>query len=174
MGKSNSANTTPPFVQNANAGAPADKKAAVNEEMEGVNQSSDGLSEEVIEATPAEAETAIDEATALEPAPTGDAEVAATSDVTTGDGTVLEAAIDTAASALSAIEADEAAMSAAANSEHNESNMVKAEAVAVADDDSAGGVSEVAAAPQTEEVVAENATEVRADSTFLSGINIAI
>ena len=147
MGKSNSANTIPPFVQDANTGAPADKMAAVNEELEGVVESSDGLSEEVTASAPAEAETAIYEATAPEPVHES---------VTAGTSTA----------ALSTIEADEAATSAVTNPGNSEASAEMAEAVAVADDDSAGGVSEVAA-------VAENATEVRADSTFLSGINIA-
>jgi len=111
--------------------------------------------EEATATAAAKAETPNDEAVAIEPAPTEDAQVvAATSDEAERDDAGPEAAVVIAKLASAA-----AAAAAAAISENSEAGAVTAEAEAPADD-SAQVASEVEAVPPAEELLSEDTTEV--------------
>ena len=108
--------------------------------------------EEATATAAAKAETPNDEAVAIEPAPTEDAQVvAATSDEAERDDAGPEAAVVIAKLASAA--------AAAAISENSEAGAVTAEAEAPADD-SAQVASEVEAVPPAEELLSEDTTEV--------------
>ena len=110
--------------------------------------------EEATATAAAKAETPNDEAVAIEPAPTEDAQVvAATSDEAKRDDAGPEAAV------VIAKLASAAAAAAAAISENSEAGAVTAEAEAPADD-SAQVASEVEAVPPAEELLSEDTTEV--------------
>jgi hypothetical protein len=110
--------------------------------------------EEATATAAAKAETPNDEAVAIEPAPTEDAQVvAATSDEAERDDAGPEAAV------VIAKLASAAAAAAAAISENSEAGAVTAEAEAPADD-SAQVASEVEAVPPAEELLSEDTTEV--------------